>query len=161
MFKKTLSKLLLMAILITSLFSFVGCNTETSTAVGLEYEKAVFAKANEDGSYQVLDSNVFQRGESVYLIFVNVGKFKKGEDNMHMFDMDIEVTDSDGNIILEKKAMLGEEGHLELANDTADSPYGVFTSSAELTAGEYSMKLSIYDKIGTGKASVKKTIILE
>jgi hypothetical protein len=75
--------------------------------------------------------------------------------------MDLEVTDEDDNVILDAKEMLGENGHLKLDGGYAASPYGTFETNENLKPGKYRIKLSIYDRIGNGRATVSSTIALE
>lgn len=127
----------------------------------LSFQKAIFAKKREDGSLSPVEDAIFSRGEAVNLILLNVGKFKKGDDGKHRFDININVKDSTGKLIFEKEDMLAENGHLALENDIAKSPYGIFYSSVELDAGPYNLTLTIIDKIGNQKVSVTKAFSLE
>ncbi|MCP5104606.1 MAG: hypothetical protein GY950_14565 [bacterium] len=128
---------------------------------GLSYRKAVFAKKGNDGKLTPVDDSTFARGEVVNLIFLNVGKFKKGPDGKHLFDIDLEVKNPKGERIFQQEKMLGENGHTLLENDIADSPYGIFYTSIELEPGIYRMTLTIYDKIGNERVSVTKPFKLK
>ena len=138
-----------------------GCQFETSTSRGLSIEESELARI--DGNNQIIpaEDNTFQRGEDVHYILFNVGRFKEGEDGLHWLEMDLEVTDSEDNIILHAEEMLGENGHLKLEGGYAASPYGTFETSESLAAGKYRIKLTIYDKVGNGRASVSSTVVLE
>jgi len=94
-------------------------------------------------------------------VLVNVGPFKKGEDGLNWIEMDMEVRDPNGNIIFSEKGMLGENGHVNLPNNMATSPYGTFYTTTDLAPGKYKMTLTIYDKVGGGKASQSATFTLE
>lgn len=154
-----------LAIIVLAIFSILslgntgGC--ETSCSIGLTVEDAVFAKMGADGKFDPVDKAVFQRGEAVYFVLINVANFKKGDDGLNWFDMDIEITDPKGDVILSQKEMLGEDGHVALPRNVASSPYAVFFTTTELEPGSYKFKLTIYDKLGVGKASKSAPFTLE
>ena len=75
--------------------------------------------------------------------------------------MDLEVLDKNGTVLFNQEGMLGENGHLKLPNGMASSPYSTFSPNKTIEAGKYRMKVSIYDKLGKGKATVTKTFSLE
>jgi hypothetical protein len=130
-------------------------------AEGLSYKKAVFAKKNQEGSLVPIDDATFARGESVHMILLNVGKFKKGEDGKHRFDININVKNKDDKQIFHKENMLGDKGHVLLEKDIADSPYGIFYTNIEMEAGTYLMTLTIIDKISNLKVSVTQPFHLK
>jgi hypothetical protein len=148
-------------LLIVSLIAIGGCKCETSTSFGLSIEKASFARMEADGKLSLISDPVYKRGEPVYFVLLNVGEFKKGEDGLNRFDMDLEFKGPEDQNIFSKKGMLGEKGHVNLPNNTAASPYGVFSTTSGLKPGKYFMKLTIYDKIGEGSASKGSTLMLE
>lgn len=130
-----------------------GCKFETSTSVGLTVEDYTFARTDENGLLVTIDEAVYQRGEPVHLILINVSGFKKGEDGLNRFDMEMEITGPDRETMLSVTEMLGEEGHIDLQDNTAKSPYATFTSTPEIAAGEYHFKIRIYDLVGKGHAT--------
>jgi hypothetical protein len=132
-----------------------------SLSAGLSYQKAVFARKGNDGTLEQVPKPMFSRGEVVNLIFLNVGKFEKGTDGKHLFDIDMTVKNSEGETVFQKENMLGENGHTLLPDDIAKSPYGMFYSSIEMEAGVYRMTLTIYDKIGNERVSVTKPFTLK
>jgi len=136
------------------------CQFETSTSSGISVEDSELARITES---EILTSSdgVFSRGEDIHLILHNVGKFKEGEDGLNWFDMDLEVLDADGNALFSQTGMLGDNGHLKLDNGMASSPYATFSPNETMEPGNYKMKVSIYDKVGKGKATVTKTFTLE
>lgn len=155
-------KRIILLFFIPFLFLMINCSRkETSTSFLITVEDSLFARTGPDGNLIRADNNVFRRGEVVNLVLLNVGKFKKGEDGKHWFDIDMDVTGPKGEVVLSKKGLLGENGHVFLPNDTAESPYGIFSTAEELEPGTYKMKLTIYDRLGKGKASVTKSFILE
>lgn len=153
-----------LAVILVVTFAILNMGTdgcETSTAVGLTVEDAFFARMGTDGKLVPVDKAVFQRGEEVCFILINVANFKKGDDGLNWFDMDMEIEDPNGDVILSQDSMLGEEGHLNLPNNVASSPYAVFITNTELEPGRYKFKLTIYDKLGVGKASKSVPFTLE
>ncbi len=143
------------------LFILACSKTETTTSLLISVEDSLLARTGPDGNLVRVDNDVFKRGERVNLVLLNVGKFKKGDDGKHWFDIDLEVTGPKGEVVLSEKGLLGEKGHVFLPNDTAGSPYGIFSTTEGLEPGIYKMKLTIYDRIGKGKASVVKSFTLE
>ena len=134
---------------------------EVGSLFGLTIQKAVFAKMGADGRLASVAGAVFKRGEKVNFVLLNVGKFKRGDDGLNWFDMDMEVKDPNGNVILSRQGMVGEKGHVAIPNDIASSPYAVFTTSTRLQPGNYRFKLIIHDKVGGGSVSKSATFILE
>ena len=128
---------------------------------GLNFEKSVFAKVDDAGKITFLDSVTspagtnekaeYERGETVHFALMKVGKFKKGEDGKHWVDSEMKVRQG-SKMIFERKKLMGEAGHVELKGDEAESPTGVFTATASLKPGDYSMEFTVLDKIGGGKA---------
>ena len=148
-------------IIFTVLISFVGaCQFETSTSTGISVEDSDLARTAE-GGITATDDAVFSPNEDIHMVLYNVGPFKEGEDGLHWFDMDLEVLDQDGNVLLSQTGMLGENGHLELENGMAASPYATFSPNETLEPGAYKIKVRIYDRVGKGKASVTKSFTLE
>ncbi len=143
------------------LFLLVACNSKTSTSFGLTVQKTVLASANDKGQVVPSKDNVFTRGDQIYFVLINVGKFKKGADGLNWFDMDTQITGPDGKVLLEKKNILGDEGHTALKDDIAQSPHITFATTKTMQPGKYKFKLTIYDKIGKGSASESATFTLK
>jgi len=141
---------------------FAACNNmDFTTSNGLTIEKHVFAKTNESGNLNQVDNPVFNIGEEVNYVLINVSGFKKGDDGLNWFDLDMEVTNEADSLILDQKGLLGEGGHIDLPDNIAESPYGIFSTSSVLRPGKYRIKLTITDKIGSGKASSSSTFVLK
>jgi len=138
-----------------------GCQFETSTSKGISIEKSELARIDENNQIVPAGDKTFKRGEDVHYILYNVGKFKEGEDGLHWLEMDLQVTDQDDNIILDAKEMLGENGHIKLDGGYAATPYGTFETTEKLEPGKYRIKITIFDKVGNGKATVSSTVVLE
>jgi hypothetical protein len=138
-----------------------GCQFETSTSKGISIEKSELARIDENNQIVPAGDKTFKRGEDVHYILYNVGKFKEGEDGLHWLEMDLEVADQDDNIILDAKEMLGENGHIKLEGGYAATPYGTFETTEKLEPGRYRIKITIFDKVGNGKATVSSTVELE
>ena len=138
-----------------------GCQFETSTSKGISIEKSELARIDENNQIVPAGDKTFKRGEDVHYILYNVGKFKEGEDGLHWLEMDLQVTDQDDNIILDAKEMLGENGRVKLEDGYAATPYGTFETTEKLEPGKYRIKITIFDKVGNGKATVSSTVVLE
>ena len=137
------------------------CQFETSTSSGISIEDSELARISDEQEIIPSENNTFKRGEDVHYILYNVGKFKEGEDGLHWLDMDLEVSNAEGIIILDEKGLLGENGRLKLESGYASSPYGTFSTNAKLEAGSYKIKITIYDRNGKGKATVSSSLTLE
>jgi hypothetical protein len=57
--------------------------------------------------------------------------------------------------------MLGENGHILLAQDIAGSPYVTFQSALTLPAGTYTMQMTVRDRVARTSVSVKKPFDLK
>jgi hypothetical protein len=134
-----------------------------SESQGLTIEKVVLGKKNKaTDKIDPVASGTFKKNDVVALVLINVGKFKKGDDGKHKFDMDMEIQDGKGKLLGKKEGLLGTGGNIVLPKDIAESPYGsIDTAVTKLESGEYTIKLTIYDKIGTGRATESKTFKLE
>lgn len=130
-------------------------------AQGLRIERAVLAKKGADGKLEPVENGVFKRGDEVYLVLLNVGKFKQGEDGKNKFDLDLEAKDPSGKVILAKKEGLGEQGHVALPNSIAKTPYGSLITKPNMQPGKYSITLTIYDKLAGSKAIETKDFTLQ
>ncbi len=143
------------------LFLVAACHTKTSTSFGLTVQKSVLASANAKGQVVPSTDNTFTRGQTIYFVLVNVGKFTQDKDGLCWFDMDMQLIGPDGKVLLEKKDILGNEGHAALKDDIAASPHITFTTTKDMQPGTYKFKLTIYDKIGKGSASESATFTLK
>jgi hypothetical protein len=136
---------------------------EVKTSSNLDVEKVLIGIKNP--TTQKIDpvtSAKFKLGDTVALVLINVGKFRKGTDGKHLFDMDMEVQDNQGKVLGKKERLLGSGGNLFLPNDIAKSPYGsIDTGVTKLKAGEYKIILNIYDKISGSSTQRSKSFILE
>jgi len=135
--------------------------TSSSTSLLIGIDDYSFARTGEDGRPVTIDDPVFQRGEDVHLVLLNVGPFKKDDEGLHWIDMDMEITGPDGTVVLAANNLLGENGHLTLENNYAPTPYATFSTTTDLTPGKYKFKAVIYDKVGSGKATQTATFTLE
>lgn len=127
---------------------------------GLSYQTVLFAKNGEDGKLERVDEAVFARGETVNMVLLNVGKFQKGLDGKHSFDINMTVKNHQDQVILNKNDMLGEDGHFFLENDIAESPYGMFHTDIGMNAGEYFMTLEIFDRLSGHTLGVTRKFTL-
>lgn len=119
---------------------------------GLNFEKSVFAKVSEDGKVTLLDQPEYERGETVHFALMNVGKFQRDLEGKNWVDMNLEIRDSKGKWVFDHGSLLGDMGHIALKDDMAESPTGVFTATASLKPGSYSLQLTVFDKIGNTQA---------
>jgi hypothetical protein len=140
----------------------IGACTSTSTSKLITIEDATFARSAEgDQLMPVGDPAVFRRGEAVHLVLQNVGPFKKDDDGLNWFDLDMEIIGPDGEVLLSMNALLGDKGHLVLENDRARTPYATCETTSDMSPGKYKIKHTIYDRIGSGKATRTSTFTLE
>lgn len=147
---------------ITLISVFLVSCTGSSTSVLVSIDDYIFARTGDDGQLEKVDDPaVFQKGENVHLVLLDVGPFKKDDTGLNWFDINMEITDPDGNIVLSDTAMLGEAGHIALDNNRAQSPYGSCTNTADLEPGKYKFKLTIYDRLGKGRASQSAYFTIE
>jgi hypothetical protein len=136
--------------------------TSTSTSKLISIEDYTFARTGDgDQLVAVDDPAVFKRGDDVHLVLQNVGPFKKADDGLNWFDLDMEITGPDGGVLLSQTGMLGDGGHIALENNRAKSPFATCTTTPDVAPGKYKFKLTIYDKIGSGKATQTATFTLE
>lgn len=75
--------------------------------------------------------------------------------------MDIRVSDPDGTEIISSESLLGENGHIALLENYAKLPYASFQTDESMKSGKYKFTVTIYDRIGPGKATVSAFFNLE
>jgi hypothetical protein len=156
--KENLFKLFCMALMSVVISS---C-TSTSTSKLISIEDYTFARSGDGNQLIAVDNPaVFKRGDAVHLVLKNVGPFKKANDGLNWFDLDMEITGPDGGILLSQTGMLGDGGHVALENNRARSPFATCTTTPDVAPGKYRFKLTIYDKIGSGKATQTATFTLQ
>jgi len=154
----------LFAVLSIALMSviMISCSTSTTTSKLISIDDYTFARQGDGDQLATISSPaVYKRGETVHLVLFNVGPFKKDDAGFNWFDIDVEITGPDGTIVLSETGLLGDGGRLALENNIASSPEGTFTSTPEMAAGEYKFKITIYDRIGKGRATQTATFTLE
>jgi hypothetical protein len=127
------------------------------TSVGLDYEDARLALMQPDGTLNLLEGDVVPHGEKLALVFLKVGKFKEGSDGRHWFDLDMDLSDAEGERIYAQEGILSAsgQGRERLGGGVAQSPF-TFINTAMLEPGQYRFKVTIRDRIGTGHASVTR-----
>lgn len=157
--KKDLITVLLIALIPVIL---VSCSTSTTTSKLISIDDYTFARTGNGDQLETIGiPAVYKRGETVHFVLINVGPFKKDDSGLNWFDIDVEITGPDGGILLSEPGLLGDGGHLALENDIASSPEGTFSSTPEMAPGKYKFKITIYDRIGKGRATQTATFTLE
>ena len=137
------------------------CNMNTSTSVGgLTIEDSELVRLS-NGEFFSVEEKVYTRGEDVNYMLYNVGEFTVGEEGLCWLDMDLEVTNGDGEVVFSQTELLGDNGKVALEGGYAGSPYATFTTSEQMEPGTYRIKVKIYDRQGKGKASVSTAFELQ
>ncbi len=150
-----------LVVLLTGLFLAWGC-TSTSTSKLISIEDYTFARADESGNLNpVASPSTFRKGEKVHLVLLHVGPFKKDSAGLNWFDMDIHISDPDGIEMYSGKSVLGESGHIALPENYAKSPYAFFQTDESMKSGKFKFTITIYDRIGQGKATLSAFFNLE
>ncbi|MCF7862246.1 hypothetical protein K9M79_08475 [Candidatus Woesearchaeota archaeon] len=125
-------------IVIILLLVLLGCQS------GLTVESTAFAR-NDNGTITYLDDAVYHKNETIIMALINVGEFEKSQQGYHWIDLDVEITDDDGEKFADSKMILGGMGKAIFPDNIAPNPYGSFSPMEHMPAGEYNMKLTIYD----------------
>ncbi|OLP15738.1 hypothetical protein BST81_24780 [Leptolyngbya sp. 'hensonii'] len=132
------------------------CNPDRAVEK-LTVEQAVLARrtggSKQEPVLEPIANNVFKQGETVYLILKNTGKFKRGQDGLHHLEIDVQVREEEGKILIDKKRLLGKRGQLLLEKDIAQGPYGNVDIDQDAPPGDYSIGVTIYDLVSCQKAS--------
>lgn len=157
--KKDLISDLLIAMITVVL---VSCSSSTTSSKLISIDDYSFARSDNDDQLETIGiPAVYERGETVHFVLFNVGPFRKDDSGLNWFDIDVEITGPDGNILLSETGLLGDGGHLALENDIASSPEGTFSSTPEMVPGKYKFKMIIYDRIGKGRATQTASFTLK
>ncbi len=146
---------------IAIIFLLCACKQTDVHSSGLKIQKVILARKNNEGQTVVARRSIFIRGEKIYLIMANVGDFVKGADGLNWFDINMQLTDVDGDVVMRKEHMLRDKGHIDLPDNRASYPYVMIHTHPSMSSGEYELQVTIYDEIGMGKATVTKTFTLE
>lgn len=136
------------------------CQTYSSVSFELEFEESAMAK-KEDGQWKKVSDQVFQKGDIVGMVLLNVSGFKKDDSGKNWVELGVEIKDSEGNIVLSQEDLLGEAGKKVMENNTEESLIGLVDTSKELEPGKYHFKLKVYDKIGGGKIESTRSFTLK
>jgi mRNA-degrading endonuclease toxin of MazEF toxin-antitoxin module len=109
------------------------------------------------------ETGIFKRGQTVNLVLLKIGKFRKGEDGKNSFDLDIELTNSYGEVLEYRQGLLGKAGHVFLPNNTAKSHVGFIPAKVtqNLEPGTYTITMTVYDKISAQSVVARKSFTLE
>jgi hypothetical protein len=128
----------------------------------LFFHRVYLGRENKDGSLSPVANGVFKRGENIYFVLMNVGKFAKDVEGINWIDIDLIVKNNRDKVIIAKESMLGERGRTILQDDIAVSPYGKINISPKLArSGKYKITIIIYDKISGAKLTQTKNLILK
>lgn len=146
---------------IALVFALSACKQQDVNSSGLKIQKVILARKNNEGQTMPARRSIYIRGEKVYLIMANVGDFVKGADGLNWFDINMQLTDVDGDVVMHKEHMLGDKGHINLPDNRASYPYVMVHTHPSMSRGEYELQVTIYDEIGIGKATVTKIFTLE
>jgi hypothetical protein len=130
-----------------------------TSAAELTIKDTVWARLDDSGKMVSCEGR-FRRGEAVHLVLLEVGPFPAGPDGRSWFDLDMTVAAPSGRLVLDKKNLLDEKGHIKLDHGIAESPYGIFESAVGMDAGEYKMTVTIRDRIGSAQKTVVKSFSL-
>ncbi len=130
---------------------------------GLTVEKPQLVRLveGEDPIFLEEENPVFKRGEKVIFALLNTGPFEKESSGMNWFEMNINITGPDGKQILFVEESLNGAGRMDLKSGYIAEPNGVFILGEDRESGQYNFKLTIYDKVGTGRAVRNKTFVVE
>jgi hypothetical protein len=135
--------------------------TASATSSQLTFQQSLLAKKTADNKVAPSKDAVFKRGDTIYFVLLNVGKFKKGNDGKNWLDMDMSVKDAKGKVIFTQKNLLGEKGKAVLENDIAPSPNGSVNTNNKVAPGVYQVTLTLYDKVAGTEISETKSFTLK
>lgn len=135
--------------------------TASATSSQLTFQQSLLAKKTADNKVAPSKDAVFKRGDTIYFVLLNVGKFKKGNDGKNWLDMDMSVKDAKGKVIFTQQSLLGEKGKAVLENDIAPSPNGSVNTNNKVAPGVYQVTLTLYDKVAGTKISETKSFTLK
>jgi len=123
----------------------------------------------EDYDFSILENRrfiqynkaIYQRGDEVYFVLKNVGKFAKGSDGLNKAEMKLEVFDAIGQSITVRNNLFGISGHANFKNNILKAPYASYTSTNSNKIGKYTIKITVYDLIKGDSASISDDFFLE
>jgi len=161
--KRTVQLCLLIFLIVIAIFflililKFSSC----SYSVGLSVSYHQFAKVNNDGTLELIeDDAIFTRGETAAIVLYNVGIFAQDEEGLNWMDIDLKVSNEQGEIKLLKESLYGEKGKTDLENDIANSPY-IFFNTEIFETGKYYVRISVYDKISGSWSVINDSFTLK
>ena len=151
--------------LLISILLLLGCSGsnspyDSSTKGGLSIEGSHFVFVEENGSITMIPTNTYKQNESITFVLMNVGKFERGLDNLHWFDLDMIITDMEGNQLLKEEGILSGNGKADLKDDIAVSPYATYKPTSQVLPGNYIMELTIYDMVNGNEGTISDTFTI-
>ena len=123
----------------------------------------------EDYDFSILENKkfiqynkaIYQRGDEVYFVLKNVGKFARGKDSLNRAEMKLEVFDAIGQLVTIRNNLFGISGHADFKKNILKAPYASFSSSRNNKIGKYTIKVTVYDLIKGDSISINDDFFLE
>jgi hypothetical protein len=132
----------------------------TSVSSGLTIGDVTWANVGEDKTLRPVSGDEFERGQVAGLVLRNVSGFEKGPDGKHWFDLSLRIEDAQGRVLFMQEGLLGEGGRGVLPDGIAESPF-TYVDTGKLAPGRYSVELGIYDRLGNGKATARRALVVK
>ncbi len=126
----------------------------------LAVENYYFAIKEQD-NYRQYNKAIYHRGDEIFLLMNNVGKFARDADSLNNANMSMEVKDAVGQTVISRKDLFGKKGHADFKNDVLKKPYVSYESSAKNKPGKYSIKVTIYDLVKNDSIVIEDDFYIE
>lgn len=137
-----------------------GGSDGTSGTQDLAVGNAALARQNATGDVVVADDNVYQVGEPVYIYLLDTGPFQQGDDGLYEFDMTVQLLDQDDAVLESREMVFGEQGHTEIDGGVLSAPYtGI--STGNVSAGTYTVEVTVYDQVAGTQTTVSRPVELQ
>ncbi len=127
---------------------------------GLSVEGYYFAGRTDAGISRI-DPAVFKRGDDIYLVLTNVGKFKENNKGINKIELHMAVYNAIGEKIVEHRNILREDGLLDFEDNVATKPNARYTSNTSDEPGRYTFTLTVVDMLSKDSTTVNSEFFLE
>ncbi|RLD84591.1 MAG: hypothetical protein DRJ10_00745 [Bacteroidetes bacterium] len=169
-----MNKLLFISTLIL-IFAVTACKfsdqkSNTDSDQQKEKKELVRKLLIEDYDFAVLDSNnkpipynkaIYHRGDEVFMVLKNVGRFARGKDSLNHAEMKVEIFDAIGQRISIRENLFGPDGHSDFNDNILRKPYGSYETNLDDKIGKHSFKVTIYDLVSGDSTSVSDDFFIE
>ncbi|GEM_PF-1863432 len=135
-------------------------NIHEDNSKKLHVDGFFFAKRKEKG-ISAVDPPVFRRGDEVFMVLQNVGVFSRADDSLNHVELHMNIRNSDGELVEQKRNILGNRGKKDLKNNILNKPYVSYRTILTEHEGTYHFILTVVDRVSLDSCVIEADYFLE